>query len=69
MGRRKGTGREKDGVDGGMTNGNEEPRIYIGIGEPTHNASTSDHTTKGGEKSLPRPLLTTRQRGAHSNIE
>ena|SRR5258708_2582323 len=30
-----------------MTNGNEEPRIYIGIGEPTYNASTSDHTTKG----------------------
>ena len=30
-----------------MTNGNEEPRIYIRIGEPTHNVSTSDHTTRG----------------------
>ena len=42
-----------------MTNENKKARVYVGIGEPTHNASTSDDTTRGdanregGEKSLP----------------
>jgi hypothetical protein len=40
-------GREKD-VGGGMTNENDKPRIWVGIGEPTHNATTSDDTTRGG---------------------
>jgi hypothetical protein len=40
-------GREKD-VGGGMTNENDRPRIHVGIAESTHNASTSEDTTKGG---------------------
>jgi hypothetical protein len=49
--------REKD--VGGMTNENDKPRIWVGIGEPTHNATTSDDTMRGGangkgrERSLP----------------
>ena len=41
-----------------MPNGNEKLRICVGIGEPTHNESTYDDTTRGGangkgrEKSL-----------------
>jgi len=30
-----------------MTNGNEEWRIYVGIGESAHNASTSDDMKRG----------------------
>ena len=56
-----------------MTNENEKQRIYLGISQPTHNASAFDDTTRGGtngkEKSFPRVLLTTRQGVACRNNE
>ena len=48
--------REKD-VGGGMTNGNEKPRIRIRIGEPTYNASISDDT-RGDAKELKSSVAT-----------
>ena len=39
-------GGEKDACSG-MTSGNTELRIRIEIGEPTHDASTPDDTTRG----------------------
>ena len=52
-------GRTREGCWWWNTNENGKPWIYVGISEPTHNASTSEDTTrggtngKGGEKSLP----------------
>ena len=62
-------GAEKDACSG-MTSGNAEPRIRIG-----HDASTpgdtmrGDANEKGGKKSLPRPLLTTRESVARHDAE
>lgn len=43
-----------------MTNGNAEPCICVGIGEPTHDASTPDDMTRGdaNEKERGREELT-----------